>query len=101
MTTLKPTPGAPSKLRKRTPEKRNLEGTPLLGYRDIDELAQRLDRSTKTIRRWMKQGLPFVQIAGATYIHDGHVLEFFKKNTRVEGGNMPAPRTTRRPRAAA
>ena len=67
---------------------RNLEGTALEGYRELGEWAKRFNRSEKTIRRWVAQGLRHIKVAGAVFIHDRDVAAFFERH--AIGGNMPA-----------
>ena len=72
--------------KRRDPMARDLQGTGLEGYREVDEWAIRLNRSTKTIRRWMAQGLRHVKVAGAVFIADKDVAAFFESH--AVGGNI-------------
>ena len=73
--------------KRRDPMGRNLAGTGLEGYREIEEVAIRFNRSTKTIRRWTAQGLRHIKIGGAVFIADKDIAQFFEKH--AVGGNMP------------
>ena len=72
--------------KRRDPMARDLQGTPLEGYRELDEVAKRFNRSPKTIRRWTAQGLRHIKVAGAVYIADKDIVAFFESH--AVGGNM-------------
>ena len=56
------------------------------GWRPIAEVAERHERSIKTVQRWMERGLRHVKIGATILIHEEDENAFFESNAR--GGNI-------------